>query len=80
MKKLLYQVQLEAGDKIVSYEIATNDFDAVDVAKENFLKSYPELTKEDIHLGGYCTIGYHKPLCSPYTEATIVSKRVNDQV
>jgi hypothetical protein len=41
----LYHVQLETRDLIVSYHIATDDCDAVEVAH--------------IHKGGLSTVGYH---------------------
>ena len=55
----MYQVQLETPDLTVSYEIATADFDAVDVAREHLRKWLPKPTPP-IHKGGYDRIGHHE--------------------
>lgn len=54
----LYQVQLETRDLIVSYEVATPDFDAVDIAKAH-LRERLRKPHIPIHYGGGGSIGYH---------------------
>jgi hypothetical protein len=52
----LYHVQLETRDVTVSYEIATNDFDAVEIATADLTPRLPEGTQ--IWCGGVSRIGY----------------------
>lgn len=54
----LYHVQLETRDLIVSYEIATPDFDYVAVAKAHLRERLRDPTVS-IHYGGGAVIGYH---------------------
>lgn len=54
----LYQVQLETRDLIVSYEIATPDFDYVEVALAH-LRERLRGVKVYILYGGGGSIGYH---------------------
>lgn len=60
----LYHVQLETRDVTVSYEIATNDFDAVQIATADLTPCLPEGTQ--IWCGGVSRIGYTRftPLVS----------------
>ena len=60
----LYHVQLETRDVTVSYEIATNDFDAVQIATADLTPHLPEGTQ--IWCGGVSRIGYTRftPLVS----------------
>ncbi|NBU17606.1 MAG: hypothetical protein EBS48_11490 [Actinobacteria bacterium] len=60
--KTLYHVQLETKDLLVSYEIATPDFDAVDLAKADLAGRLPPETP--IWCGSTSSIGY-VPLDSP---------------
>lgn len=50
----LYQVQLEVKEATYSYEVATDDFDAVMLAHEH-LRDLDVLGPT--HIGGYCNIG-----------------------
>ena len=59
----LYEVQLELGSATVSYEVATPDFDAVEIATEHLRREVigdplvnPPLR---VHVGGYSVIGEH---------------------
>lgn len=54
----VYHVQLETGDLIVSYEVATPDYDAVEVA---MLDLRARLTDPNVHIacGHTSSIGYH---------------------
>jgi hypothetical protein len=54
----LYHVQLETRDLIVSYDIATPDYNAVDVALADLR---PRLLDPETHIwkGSTSTIGYH---------------------
>ena len=54
----LYHVQLETRDLIVSYEIATDDYDYVEVA-EAHLRVRLRDPHVPIHYGGGGDIGYH---------------------
>ena len=54
----LYHVQLETRDLIVSYHIATDDYDAVEVAKVHLRERLPD-PEVQIHKGGLSTVGYH---------------------
>jgi len=59
----LYEVHLELGSATVSYEVATPDFDAVEIATEHLRREVigdplvnPPL---HVHVGGYSVIGDH---------------------
>jgi hypothetical protein len=54
----LYHVQLETRDLIVSYEIATPDFDYVEIATAHLRERLGE-PHAPIHYGGGGSIGYH---------------------
>jgi hypothetical protein len=59
-KMPLYHVQLETRRRIISYEIATDDFDATDLAKGHLCSVIGLLPGEDyVHTGGVHQIGYH---------------------
>jgi len=55
-KMTLYHVQLETKSRTVSYEIATTEFDAVQLAKAHLRQRIDPCGP--IHVGGYSTIGY----------------------
>ena len=52
----LYQVQLETSEHIYCFEIATDEYDAVEWA-EVYLAEYHE-DYGPFHIGGHCSIGY----------------------
>jgi len=54
----LYHVQLETRDLIVSYEVATPDFDHVEVAMAHLRERLRD-PQVHIHYGGGGSIGYH---------------------
>ena len=54
----LYHVQLETRDLIVSYEIATDNYDAVEVAMAHLRERLRD-PHVHIHYGGGDSIGYH---------------------
>jgi len=56
-KMPIYHVQLETQDRIVSYEVATNDYDYVDVAKAHLQARLQE--DGPVRVGGTSSIGYH---------------------
>lgn len=60
--KVLYHVQLETPELIVSYEIATSEFDAVEIAKNDMSTRIPEGTP--LWCGAVSSIGY-VPIESP---------------
>ncbi len=55
-KMTLFHVQLETSDLIVSFEIASEDYDHVDVAKAHLSGLIGE--GRHIHCGGTSSIGY----------------------
>jgi len=59
----LYQVQLEFAGHIYSYEVATPDFDAVEIATKHLREEAvgePLINpKPVVHVGGYSQIGEH---------------------
>lgn len=58
MKYQLYQVQLESRHDTYCFEIGTNDYDAVEIAKIYLAEHCPEHDfTEYLHLGGYDNIG-----------------------
>ena len=58
----LYHVQLETRNLIVSYEVATDNYDAVEVATEHLSRHLDPGTH--IWKGGMSSIGYH-PIGDP---------------
>ena len=54
--KVLYHVQLETSELIVSYEIATSEFDAIEIAKTDMSTRIPEGTP--LWCGSVSSIGY----------------------
>ncbi len=54
----LYHVQLETRDLIVSYEVATKDFDQVEVATAHLRQRLRDPHVQVHHKGGG-SIGYH---------------------
>ena len=56
-KMTLYHVQLETRHRIVSYEIATQNFDYEEVAKMHLAQRLIE-GEDYIHVGGCSSIGY----------------------
>ena len=70
----LYHVQLETRDLIVSYEVATPDFDYVEVAMAHLRERLRD-PHVHIHHGGGGSIGYHpigdgKPVVIEWKVAT----------
>ena len=60
-KMPIYQVQLETRYRIIGYEVATNNHDAIDLAKAHLCSVFELQKGEDyIHVGGYSEIGYHE--------------------
>ena len=58
----LYQVQLEFANHTYSYEVATPDFDAVEIAKAHLKESIGKpliLPVPVVAVGGYSQIGEH---------------------
>ena len=53
----LYHVQLETRHRIISYEIATQNFDHVEEAKMHLSQRLIE-GEDYIHVGGCSSIGY----------------------
>ena len=51
----LYQVQLETSNDIYCFEICTDDFDAVEIAKRHLKSKHGEDCP--FHVGGYGKIG-----------------------
>ena len=81
----LYHVQLETRYLIVSYEIATPDFDAVDVAIAHLRERLRD-PHVPIHYGGGGNIGYHpigdgKPVVIEWkvTTGTLSQKSDDDE-
>lgn len=52
-----YYVQLETPDLTFGFEVFTDDFDAVDMARKLLTEFTGELTARDAHLGGYDCVG-----------------------
>ena len=80
----LYHVQLETRDLIVSYEIATDNFDAVDIAQAH-LRERLRKPHIPLHYGGSGSIGYHpigdgKPVIIEWkvTTGTLSNKESHD--
>jgi|APSaa5957512622_1039677.scaffolds.fasta_scaffold27119_5 hypothetical protein len=55
----LYHIQLETNNLIVSYEVATSEYNAVEVATAHLRE---RLVNPDVRIGvgGSSTIGYHQ--------------------
>ena len=80
----LYHVQLETRYLLVSYEIATPDFDAVDVAIAHLRERLRD-PNVPIHYGGGGSVGYHpigdgKPVVIEWkvTAGNLHQKEAND--
>ena len=56
MKYILYQIQLETREHIYSFEIATNEYDAVEWAETYLACEFEDYGPFSI--GGCSTIGY----------------------
>lgn len=69
--KTLYHVQLETADLLVSYEIATADFDAVDIAKADLAPRLREGTP--LWCGGTSSIGYVAADVPPIVEMRVIA-------
>jgi hypothetical protein len=57
MKMPMYHVQLETRHRIISYEIATQNFNHVEIAKMHLSQRLIE-GEDYIHVGGCSSVGY----------------------